>query len=132
MITLTLNRELFRSDGIFGALLKDDGMAICETLEHSFERKAALPSGTYVCERGLHRLAHGDPFETFEVTKVPGHTGILFHRGNYNADSKGCILVGDWLVQSDPGDMISGSQSAFARFMHELDGVETFTLVVKE
>lgn len=129
---LTLERELFRSDGIFGALYREDRTAIAETLEHSFDQKAALPSGTYRCERGTHRLAHGTPFETFEVLDVPGHTGILFHRGNYNADSRGCVLLGDWLVQADSGDTISGSASAFARFMNELAGCAEFTLTVLE
>lgn len=131
MITLTLTRELYRSDGIFGSLLKTDGMSIAETLEHSFDRKAALPPGVYPCDRGMHQLAHGEPFETFEVMRVPGHTGILFHCGNHNADSRGCILLGDFLVQEETGDSISGSRAAFARFMKEVDGIQQFTLIVE-
>ncbi len=128
-MTLTLQRALYRSDGIFGMLLQE-GESVAETLEHSFNRIPVLPPGDYTCVRGTHALSNLKPFQTFEVTQVVGHSGILFHCGNYNADSHGCILLGDFLVETTEGDSISGSRNAFDRFMHLLDGHDSFTLKV--
>ena len=128
---LTLYRyPILDDNGIFGYLLTEGGEALCETLEHSFDGKPALPPGTYVCQRGPHCLKNGHPFTTFEVTGVPGHTGILFHCGNRNEDSKGCILVGDTWEQV--GGMITGSRVAFNRFLVYTKDLDSFTLHVLE
>lgn len=130
-----MNLTLYRyphhdEDGIFGYLITEDGTSLCETLEHSFDGKPAIPPGTYVCQRGTHCLHNGHPFTTFEVTGVPGHTGILLHCGNKNGDSKGCILVGDTWDHAD--GMILGSRIAFDRFLAFTKNLETFTLRVLE
>jgi hypothetical protein len=65
-------------------------------------------------------------FETFEILGVPGHTGILFHWGNWNKDSDGCLCLG--MVRS--GNAVLRSREAFANFMHMLEGVNECTLVV--
>ena len=72
------------------------------------------------------------PFETFEVMGVPKCTGILFHVGNYNHDSEGCILVGENLGVANGKLMLTRSRLAFQRFMRELSSVKEFTLVVVE
>lgn len=126
------------SDGVFGSLRDDAQRDVCVTLEHSYfldaQWKPKLPAGEYVCQRSNHYL-HGmvAPFETFEVLNVPGHTGILFHWGNYNHDSDGCILLGHSITQWEDGDrMITYSRESFNRFMHLQDGVDSFTLVVRD
>lgn len=86
-----------------------------------------LPPGQYRCVRGMHELAGmAHPFETFEVTNVPGHTNILIHRGNFASDSSGCILIGLSRDQS----MITRSREAFSLFMTIQDGTKEFQLTV--
>lgn len=135
---LILQRDLYRSDGIFGALLDVNGTPLYSTLEHAFQSEketdkwyAALSIGTYTCERGMHRLANMIPFETFEVMKAPGHWGILFHVGNYNKDSNGCILVGSMRISTGAGLMISASKKAFATFMQIQKDLDSFQLEVR-
>lgn len=120
-----------RPDGILGVLDDDEGHQLAVTLEHSYNGKPKLPAGTYTCQRGPHRL-HGmkDSFDTFEVLNVPGHTGILFHWGNYNGDSEGCVLLGRVSCDSPKGCMVTSSRATFARWMMDLEGVQSFTLVV--
>jgi hypothetical protein len=67
-----------------------------------------------------------NPFETFEVTGVTWHTGILFHPGNTEKDSSGCILLGTGIN----GFTLSNSREAFAFFMSGLEGLDTFNLTV--
>jgi hypothetical protein len=126
-----LKRLRFTPDGIFGELRTEAGDLFCQTLEHAFLSgdgwTPAVPVGTYTCVRGTHQLAgHAQPFETFEVTHVPGHTGILFHKGNWNADSSGCILLG---LEAEE-KMILESERAFDRFMDLQKGLASFNLVV--
>jgi len=129
----TLNRFDYRADGIFGEFTFDgDPGRFCVSLEHSYDIKPKLPSGIYTCKRGQHKLHNGIPFETFEITGVPGHSGILFHAGNFNADSSGCVLLGHAIV-GDPitgGEMITGSKDEFKQWLERLDGIDEFQLEV--
>lgn len=131
MMELTLTRRQYRDDGIFSQLTGLGNPIL--TLEHSYEKKPKVPRGTYRCVRGMHYLkGMKKPFETFEVKSVPKCTGILFHVGNYNRDSEGCILVGENLGMSNGALMLTHSRAAFYRFMRALAGVNEFTLHVVE
>ena len=127
--------------GVLGRLFTDTGDMVAVTLEHAYESgiegyAPKVPAGTYHCVRGTHQLHKGDglgdPFETFEVTGVPGHTGILFHKGNFNKDSAGCILVGTSFADIDQDGYldVAGSVAAFTRFMVLTAGVDEFELRV--
>jgi Family of unknown function (DUF5675) len=135
---LILKRLEFREDGIFGELLSGTGEFICITLEHAYpvegsDPQPKVPEGVYKCQRGTHQLHPDKPkFETFQITNVPGHWGVLFHQGNYNKDSEGCVLLGTglgWTAQKQK--MITGSKIAFDKFMKLFAGVDDFTLEVK-
>lgn len=124
---LTLKRYGYTKEGIFGFLLDDQNNILFYTLEHAYLQSDGtyapkIPVGNYTCKRGTYPK-NG---ETFEVMDVPGHSAILFHTGNYNKDSDGCILVG--LDQGD--EMITQSRKAFAQFLQLMDGVNSFELEV--
>lgn len=134
---LKLKRIDYFSDGIFGELSDSTGHKLAVTLEHAYDSgngngsySPKLPNGTYTCLRGVHKLHDGVPFETFEITGVPGHTGILFHVGNYNKDSDGCVLVGTNQETVGKVHMIDESRYAFKRFMDSQKGKDKFTLTV--
>lgn len=129
-MTLYLKRQEFREDGIFSHLEDAKGNFIAATLEHSYNIKPKLYDGMFKCVAGIHRLHNNIPFQTFEVIGVHGHSGILFHQGNWNADSDGCILLGTDVAPSDKGQMVRHSMIAFSKFMGLLDGQQTFDLIV--
>lgn len=137
MIEIILQRLERGRDGIFSELSGPEDFTAA-TLEHAYERSPGsrcyvpkIPAGRFRCVRGRHRL-HGmaDPFETFEVTGVEGHTNLLFHWGNYNADSEGCILVGRSIARGRGCTMIAQSRGAFADLMAHLGNVDAFWLYV--
>lgn len=130
-MNLTLTRLQFREDGIFSRLDQEDGAPFCVTLEHSFSLKPKIPSGVYKCVRGIHSLVKRGPFETFEITGVAGHAGLLFHPGNFNGDSEGCILVGEEIVMGKVGQMVTNSDETFQSFMVLQVGIRGFQLTVK-
>jgi hypothetical protein len=126
-MNLILKRTQYRAEGIFSELMDDRGELIAVTLEHSYSNTPKIPPGVYRCLRSLHRL-HGmtQDFETFEVTGVEGHRGLLFHWGNFNRDSDGCILLGDRQVE----DMVTHSRDSFQMFMQLQAGLGSFLLTV--
>jgi len=137
-MNLLLTRTDFREDGIFGQLSNESGQQVAVTLEHAYDSQNGdgsyvpkTPAGTYNCVRGQHQLANmRAPFTTFEVTKVPGHTNILLHVGNYNNDSEGCILLGR--AYGGEPRMLEQSRMAFESFMALQDGINSFTLTIKD
>lgn len=139
---LVLRRKTKKETGIYGELSTTDGKFVAKTLEHAYKNLnnreadqagvappfvAIIPHGTFRCARGNHALHDGLRFETFMVTKVPGHTGILFHIGNYNRDSEGCILLG--LEEIPEG--VGKSGDAFKHFIELQKGVNEFYLTVE-
>ncbi len=143
-MNVILSRSDNRIDGVFGVLTGIANKVLATTLEHAYflgnnKFAAKIPAGTYTCKRGKHRL-HGmtSDFETFQVCDVPGHTNVLFHWGNYNRDSDGCILLGKHFAACDPKDhsgataMITSSRVTWSKFMDLQKNVNEFTLTVKD
>lgn len=116
-------------------LFDAEGDQVAVTLEPLFYGAPKLPPGIYRCVRGIHRLHNKEakPFETFEITGVPGHTGILFHVGNFIHDSDGCVLLGRVVSSTETEPvMVTDSVKTFTRFMLDQEGVESFPLTVED
>lgn len=136
-MNLALTRTEYLSTGIFGLLLSEDDELELYTIEHAYATQPdgtvgslvyqpKVPQGAYTCVRGTHALSNGVAFETFEITNVPGHTGVLIHPGNSENDSHGCVLLG----LSRSGDLILHSKDAFNKFMKLQTGVNEFKLYI--
>jgi hypothetical protein len=134
---MELNRFLACSHGTFGQL---GTLFTCEEEAQGNQRNiSAIPAGEYLCKRTIY---HRHGYETFEVCDVPGRTRILFHPGNTEEDSDGCILLGmklGVLVVEDEDThrrvtklSVILSRVAFDFFMHKLNGVDSFTLVITD
>lgn len=116
-------------DGIFGILTDDsnDHVFGC-TLEHAYSIlpdrfTPKIPVGVYPCILGSHRLlGMSKSFDTYAVCGVPGHSGILFHPGNTNLDSSGCILLGREIAGLEPNRFITHSKEVFDEFMNYMTG----------
>jgi Family of unknown function (DUF5675) len=134
---MRIERTQFRADGIFGRMYNANGVPQAYTLEHAYENpdgtySPKVPPGQYICVRGQHQLeGMSAPFTTFEVTDVPGHTNILIHFGNWNDDSAGCFLIGQAIIPSDKGQMITNSRATFDAFMSSMAGISEFMLTVQ-
>lgn len=138
MLTVTITRQ--KSDNptpmaILGQLVIEGKthppIFTLERLDAAF--KPLIPANTYTC------IAHGwDPGSmahidhVWEITQVPGHTGILLHAGNTVADSKGCILCGMGLGDGGKqGPMITRSQDCLT-IMRQILGPVAFTLTIAD
>lgn len=137
MSLITLHYTDHREDGIFGKLFfEGEDKPFCVTLSHAYQQddgsyQPIVLSANYTCKRGYHQLNNGVPFQTFEIQGVNGHSGLLFHAGNWNADSHGCTLLGaEIVVDAHKEWMITRSKDTFAAFMARLDGLDEFELDV--
>ena len=91
---------------------------------------ACIPAGTdgtvYECAR-TNSPAHG---ETFEITGVLNRTHVLFHKGNVDADTLACVLVGEEYGALYGEEAVLRSGHGFGEFMDILKGKSRFSLMV--
>jgi len=107
-----------------------DSLFECYTLE-DVERlvkipgKTAIPRGTYqvildFSQRFQRMMPH--------ILGVPGFTGVRIHPGNTEADTEGCILVGEEKLDK----MIGHSREAFAfLYMKLFTNRDNLTIEIK-
>jgi hypothetical protein len=125
---ITVERFVSDDDSTLGALFVDDRFE-CFTVEDEFREikvpaETRIPAGRYSVTLRTHGGFHaryGRKFSAFhrgmlEVLKVPNFTDILFHAGNTEKDTAGCLLVNAG-VYARRGEM-SGQASvdAYKRF----------------
>jgi hypothetical protein len=107
-----------------------DGERLCYCLElpdrENRRNVSRIPAGQYVCKR-VRSARFG---ETFEITNVPGRSGILFHVGNFPTDTHGCILLG--MGKPEGKNFISESSLAVSLFNEKLAGVDSFFLEITD
>jgi hypothetical protein len=111
MTKLTLNRRIFTQHSTIGELLID-GKWQCWTLEDVVRKGEKIPGHTAIPEGHYEVIL--SPSNRFKrlmpyLLNVPNFTGIMIHPGNTDADTHGCILVG----QTRNTDFIGASKLAF-------------------
>ena len=102
-------------------LLFIDGEFVAFTIEDEDRalkvmHETRIPAGNYTLSlryspKFSPRPTYGH--EMITVNNVPGFTGILFHKGNTEADTSGCILVGN-VVRFNPAGLSRIEESALA------------------
>ena len=97
MIHVALNRlssDLNQTLGILHVYNASQCLFTCKALELPNLRNepyiSRIVAGRYLCKK-RHSQKYG---WHYHITGVPGRTLILIHPGNYNRDTKGCILLG--------------------------------------
>ncbi len=130
MLTLTLDRDDQDDIRTLGTIRNaaDNSVVVPDTLElpwrDNHKDTSCIPEGTYLCKLKFSP-EHG--INLYWITDVEGRDDVEIHWGNFPANTKGCVLVG----QSREQDAIDHSKDAFGAFMTFLAGVEEFTLVVR-
>lgn len=115
-------------------MLLHGGVPFATTLERTYElaghvQITKIPPGTWTCRSRFYLKGQ---YDTYEVMGVPGHFALLFHKGNLEDDSDGCILVGNGYgtVYQRPG--VLRSQDGFLEFMRRTGGAAEFLLRVRQ
>jgi Family of unknown function (DUF5675) len=125
--------------GTFGVLLrqqeafgngKEEELPVCVTLENPWHNNmpniSCIPVGLYLCRR-IDSPHFGD---SFEVADVPDRTHIIFHKGNTEIDTKGCVLLGRAYGHLSGMPAILESNKAVVDFMNSLEDESEFDLAI--
>jgi hypothetical protein len=87
---------------------------------------SCIPVGRYKVK--LHRSPKFGV--TYQVMNVPERDQILFHAGNTQKDTHGCILLGMQFGKMGNESAILASRSAFNRFMDLMAGTPEAELII--
>ena len=126
MIAKLLRVEM-SSQGALGVLLINQE-AFCCTLEPASNdlKKGHIKPGVYDC----FKFSGTKWPNTFEIA-VPGHTAVLFHAGNTEADTLMCVLLGASFGKLKGQRAVLNSGVTFQAFLAMTKGLDKFTLFVE-
>ena len=136
---LLLQRARIVGAGAFGMLSwagsDAGGPPFCLTLERTY---GDGPRGTQVVKiapgvYGLERTwFNRGAYNTWQVIggDITAERRVLIHKGNWETDSDGCVLVGSGLLVTPGRFGLSQSSEAFSRLMSETAGIDRLELVV--
>ena len=129
---MRLARTSYTQYGTWGVLHDDEDLPFCVTLENpwiqNLPRVSCIPIGLYACNR-IESPKFGN---TFEVMNVHGRTHILFHKGNTEFDTLGCIITGSRFGQLSTVPAVLESNPAFRLFKDLLTGQDSFELAITD
>ena len=135
---ITIKRIAYTEDGTFGVILSND-VPFAVTLERQWldnrRSKSCIPAGKYTvtrCNKSPDYGYQNSPRfgDTFMVDSVPNRSKILFHKGNLDDDSHGCILVGEQFGTLSGDTAILASKHGFDEFLRIHRNVNAFNLEI--
>lgn len=123
---LEMKTVAVRDDGCFSVLLWD-GKPFAVSVERTFENgRPIIHNGVYRCNKSHF---HRGGYPTFEIM-VPGHSRVLFHKGNTEDDSIGCVIVAESFGQLRGKTAVLDSKGGFAELWALTGHLDGFNMVV--
>lgn len=131
MVDILLSRIANTREGMFGVLSwygRPFAVSLEDEWKYNQPNVSCIPAGTYKCNR-VKSPKFGD---TFEVMYVQGRSHILFHKGNTEDDTEGCILVGEQFGTLFDKTAILSSSAGFKEFKQLTADVDGFSLAIRD
>ncbi len=146
---INLIRTQFGNDATNGLLFIDEVFE-CFTLEDQYQEKkvygeTCIPEGTYPVEfskeGGFHnryKAKYDFHKGMLEIKDIPNFKWVLFHLGNTDENTAGCVLVGDTQQDLDVSKdgFIGSSGNAYKKFYPKvataLENGESVSLIVSK
>ena len=120
--------------GTFGVLLSGS-IPFAVTLERPWinnkENESCIPIGSYDCKK-YRSFKHGRTYEILNVMNRGNGEKIIFHKGNIDDNSRGCILVGEefGILNGEPAILNSGK--GFKEFINMTGNKNWFKLIIMD
>ena len=152
-MTYILQRYSDNRDSTLGVLLKvldtvqgQRPVLQAYTLEDEYREvkvngETRIPAGTYQVDIQKadtpltlkYRAKYAWFKNHLEIKNVPNFKGVYLHLGNFDADSAGCILIGDNADNNSIGPgSISNSTASFKRFYESVYPHLPITFIIKD
>jgi hypothetical protein len=124
-------QRLYKGEDCVIGTLSADRKVLCYTLENpekdNKEDISCIPAGKYNC---VPYSSKKYP-DVWKILNVPGRTDILIHVGNYERNTKGCVLVGS-NVGYNKEKMVTNSSITMKKLHSDIGVSRSFTLVIKD
>jgi len=129
-LNITLTRLYNTDECMLGVMATTDKL-LCFTMENPWRGNqkgiSCIPDGHYWC-----KPHEGTKFkETWVVMDVPGRSGIVFHIGNTESDTRGCILPGSTTGTLRGERAVLGSRIAMEKLRNNIGLSTGFDLTIK-
>jgi len=122
VLLVRISSNAYQSQSILDIYDNIGSIFNCKALElpslRNQKRISRIPAGRYlVVKRHSEKYGHH-----YHVTNVPNRSFILFHSGNYNTNTQGCIILGkDFIDINDDGQLdVINSRDTMKVFNHIL------------
>lgn len=126
MIRLQIKTVAVLDDGCFSVLLWDNRPFAVSVERTHADGQPTIPSGIHECVRDFY---HGGGYETFEIL-IDGHDRVLFHKGNTELDSEGCVCVAEKFSTLEGKLAVLESREGFAELMEKASGLKRFLVEI--
>jgi len=117
--------------GTFG-VLKINKEVFCVTLEPADlmnkQNISSIPAQQYICQRYTSPKYP----DTFQILNVPDRDHVLFHAGNFDDDTKGCVLLAQHFGKIRGERAVLNSGNTFKSFLAIMAGIKDFHLTIRE
>lgn len=129
---LQLKTVAVRDDGCYSVILFK-GKPFAVSVERTFNpgeaghgKQVVLANGKYRCTATQY---HKGGYATYEI-HVPGHTRVLFHKGNTEDNSLGCVIVAESFGNLNGKTAVLDSKGGFQELISLVGGTHEFELEV--
>ena len=126
---LTLQRMNEEHGCTLGVLSNKDGV-ICYTLENPWlenrRNVSCIPEGEYECTP----YSSAKYPNVWELQNVKDRSKILIHAGNFEEDTRGCILIGKHIADYSGKKMITNSRHTLKKLRDIIGVKNSFTIEV--
>jgi hypothetical protein len=121
-------------EGTVGLLYFDDIDFYCFTLQPDSKdaERFYIPDGEYIAKRFSGKKWK----DTFEIVRpgtsgIDGHKYLLFHSGNIEKHSEGCILLGETISKLEGARAVLNSGATFQKFLFYTKDTDAFEVTLK-
>ena len=116
----------------FGVFFHERQIPFALTLERPWRNNehgvSCILPGNYVCKR-INSPKFGN---TFQVMNVSGRDMIELHKGTFEHDTHGCIIIGEQFGSIENEPVILASKAGFEEFLRLTSTVDEFNLEIKD
>jgi len=123
---LQLKTVAVLEEGCFSVLLWD-GRPFAVSVERTFSAdRPVITNGVFSCKKSWYNKGQ---YPTYEI-EGPGHSRIMFHKGNKDTDSLGCVVVTESFGLLSGTAAVLDSAHGFAELIQLTHGLESFEMEV--
>ncbi len=131
---VVLKRIIDDGQRTFGVLVCDGVQPLAVTIENPWINNkrniSCIPVGRYKCER-FQSPRFGETFKILDVIDRGETEPIIFHSGNRDDDTRGCIVIGRYFGELFDEPAVLDGKKGHKDFIRNVENVDEFELTIR-